>query len=89
VLLTISKRWQSRPADTHINQTCFEEEDFLINYRNLGLTTPRYIGQYVEIKRQRQLLLQRERFEGLRLRTLLEEIRSSAATERKLLYSER
>jgi hypothetical protein len=87
-LLTISKRRQSRPEDTHINQTCFEEEDFLISYRNRGLITPRYIGQYVEIERQRQLLLQRERFERFRLRTLLEETRSSAATERKLLYSE-
>jgi hypothetical protein len=52
------------------------------------LITARYIGQYVEIERQRQLHLQRERFERFRLRTLLEETRSSAATERKLLYSE-
>jgi hypothetical protein len=40
-LLTISKRRQSRPADTHVNQTCSEEEDFLISYRNRGLITPR------------------------------------------------
>jgi hypothetical protein len=69
-LITISKRWQSRPTDTHINQTCFEEDDFLINYRDRGLIRPRYIGQYVEIERQRQLLLQRERFGGFRLRAL-------------------
>jgi hypothetical protein len=46
------------------------------------LITPGYIGQYVEIERQRQLLLQRERFERFRLRTFLEE------TRRKLLYRE-
>jgi hypothetical protein len=42
----------------------------LINYRDRGLIRPRYIGQYVEIERQRQLLLQRERFGGFRLRAL-------------------
>jgi hypothetical protein len=87
-LITISKRRQSRPADTHISQTCFEEEDFLINYRDRGLITPKYIGQYVEIEMQRQLLLHRERFGGFRLRALLEETRSSAATERNLLDSD-
>jgi hypothetical protein len=83
-LISISKRRQSRPADTYLNQTCFEEEAFLINYRNQGLIRPRYIGQYVEIERQRQLLLQRECFGGFRLRALLEETSSSAATERNL-----
>ncbi len=87
-LLTISKRRQSRPVDTRINQTCFEEEDFLIKYRERGLIRTRYIGQYMEIERQRQLLLHRESFEGFRLRALLEEISSSAATERNLLDSD-
>jgi hypothetical protein len=87
-LLTISKRRQSRPTDTRINQTCFEEEDFLIKYRNRGLIRTKYIGRYVEIERQRQLLLERESFEGFRLGALLEETSSSAATERKLLDSD-
>jgi hypothetical protein len=60
----------------------------LICYRNQGLIRPRYIGQYVEIERQRQLLLQRESYGRFRLRALLEETSSSAATERNLLNSD-
>jgi hypothetical protein len=53
----------------------------LLSYRNCGLIRAKYIGQYVEIDRQRQLRLQEEQFATLRVRAFTQEPRSSAAID--------
>jgi hypothetical protein len=57
-ILTIHRRRQSRPLDTTAQILGFNEEEFLVNYRNTGIIRTRYLGQYVELERQRQLQLQ-------------------------------
>jgi hypothetical protein len=38
----------------------------LVNYRNTGIIRTRYLGQYVELERQRQLQLQENQFIAFR-----------------------
>jgi hypothetical protein len=44
-----------------VNQLAAEEESIIVKYRDEGEIRPRYLGQYVEIERERLLQVQRER----------------------------
>ena len=65
-LLRIDERRRSFPSDTIIQQRAFDEESFLIAYRSTGLIKAEYIGQYVEIERQRQPKRQVDQFTAFR-----------------------
>jgi hypothetical protein len=55
---------------------------FLTCYRDKGLIKTRYIGQYVEIERQRLLRIQEEQFFAFRLSACPQVPDSSATLER-------
>ena len=80
-LLTIDNRRRSYIADTTINQRAFEEENLLIEYRDTGLIRTGYLGQYVEIERQRRLQLQVDQFAAFRNSAIEQDLPDSASLE--------
>jgi hypothetical protein len=68
--------------DTKFPRLCYEERNFLTCYRDRGIIKTRYIGQYVEIERQRLLRIQGEQFFAFRLSAFPQVPDSSATLER-------
>jgi hypothetical protein len=84
-LITINKRrlvLADRLVEKNIPKTCYEEENFLTKYRDRGLIKTRYIGQYVEIERQRLLRIQEQQFFAFRISACPRVPDSSATLER-------
>jgi hypothetical protein len=81
-ILTIHRRRQSRPLDTTAQVLGFNEEESLVKNRNTGIIRTRYLGQYVELERQRQLQLQENQFIAFRNSASPRTTESSAQLER-------
>jgi hypothetical protein len=84
-LLRIDKRRRSYVLDTTINQRAFEEEHLLIEYRDTGLIRTGYIGQYVEIERQRRIKLQVDQFTAFRNSATEQDQTDSSSLENVIL----
>ena len=65
-LLRLDSRRRQRPHDSEIQRQAFEEEKFLLECRDQGLIKAKYLGQYVEIERQRRLRWQEKQFFAFR-----------------------
>ena len=65
-LLLLDIRRRQRPNDTVIQRLAFKEEELLLDYRYNGLIKTKYLGQYVEIERQRRLRRQEKQFFAFR-----------------------
>ena len=83
-ILSIHRRRQSRQLDTTTQILGFEEEEYLVKYRNTGIIRTRYLGQYVELERQRQLQIQENQFTAFRNSALQRSTGSSARLERNV-----
>jgi hypothetical protein len=83
-ILSIHRRRQSRQLDTTTQILGFDEEESLVNYRNTGIIRTRYLGQYVELERQRQLQIQENQFTAFRNSALQRSTGSSARLERNV-----
>jgi hypothetical protein len=85
-LLSLDSRRRQRPRDPEIQRLAFEEESLLLDYRNRGLIKTKYLGQYVEIERQRRLRRQEEQFLAFRSSATGVDCVGSAALARALHY---
>jgi hypothetical protein len=83
-ILNIHRRRQSRQLDTATQILGFDEEESLVHYRNTGIIRTRYLGQYVELERQRQLQIQENQFTAFRNSALQRTTGSSAQLERNV-----
>jgi hypothetical protein len=63
-----------------VNQLAAEEESIIVKYRDEGEIRPRYLGQYVEIDRERLLQVQRQQFITYRSGPVRERGKSSKKT---------
>ena len=85
-LLRLDSRRRQRPNDPEIQRLAFEEEKLLLDYRYRGLIKTKYLGQYVEIERQRRLRRQEEQFFAFRSSATGVDCVGSAALARALHY---
>jgi hypothetical protein len=77
-ILSIHRRRQLRQLDIEVQNSGYREEELLVAYRNFGIIRTRYLGQYVELERHRQLQLLQDQFAAFRN---LAQPRSTASSE--------
>jgi hypothetical protein len=85
-LLRLDGRRRRKESNPEIQRLAFEEEKLLLDYRYQGLIKIKYLGQYVEIERQRRLRRQEEQFLAFRISATGEDCVGSAALAKTLYY---